>query len=96
MSATKQENFPNLKLIPHKEKFTYQNPYAEQQPPFGKLPQIILPLLAPQVPSIVVPPVPTPPIGLIIGSPPAHPLWHPLDRLQCSRVEPQNLQGMTF
>lgn len=33
---------------------TYQNPYMEQQFPFGQLPQTVLPFEAPQVPSVVV------------------------------------------
>jgi len=41
----------------------------EQQLPFGQFPQTVLPLDAPQVPSVVTAPAPPPPTGAMTGSP---------------------------
>jgi len=62
----------------------------EQQFPLGQLPQTLLPLLAPQVPSVVGAPVAATPAGIVVdippitgsavvlgGAPPAEPPVHP-------------------
>ena len=44
----------------------YLHPYIEQQPPCGQLPQTVLPLAAPHVPSLVGTPLSPP--GEVVGT----------------------------
>lgn len=74
----------------------------EQQPPFFQFPQTVLPLLAPQLPSVVTAPVGGASVGLpstgsacddeaaagVVGVPPVQPLWHPCALSQLIHREP--------
>lgn len=88
---------------------TDQNPYMEQQFPFGQFPQTVSPFDVPQVPSIVTRavaiasgamevltgPITGSPVVVAgaLGFPSLQPLWQPFATRQCPSVVPQNLGG---
>jgi hypothetical protein len=92
------------------EELSYQNPYMEQQFPFGQFPQTVFPLDVPQEPSVVTAAVAVAlgcsvlVTGAITGSPvvvedggavpPLQPFWQPFATRQCPSVLPQYLKGV--